>query len=457
MTRKTPPQKPRAAPSSLWFLMAVALVESGLALYQWRELLKVRSGGVATCALNETVNCATVWNSAFASSLHAFLGMPVAALGLVWGLTALGLMVWLFQRPDAGPLVLAVRLLAISGVLACFVFALDSLQSRAVCLTCLSTYGLSAVFGLGAFRLLPGAFSLSPDAVRSALRPLLAVVTPAFLLMLYPGLKTPSATVTALPPSPSAQVPVVPAGAPGPMSEEEGRVRDFFNQLSEGERQAVADSLEMYKASAFVDVTGFPVRARHGSMMAPTRMVEFTDMLCGHCAALSATVKELKRALPEGLLSIEARHYPLDSECNPSVLRTDGSGTRCLAAKAQICLEQAPDFWALREKLFESQASLTKDKVLELASSGSLSKDALVRCIESPSTASKLSEDIAYASRFGIQGTPLVILNGKKGTPVGAFLYAMAMSRSNVDSPVFQALPSARPPMAGEDHTGHAH
>ena len=436
--------------------MAVALVESGLALYQWRELLNVRSGGVATCALNETVNCATVWNSAFASSLHAFLGMPVAALGLVWGLTALGLLVWLYLRPDAGPLVLAVRLLALFGVLACIVFAFDSLRSRAVCLTCLSTYGLSAAFAFGAFRLLPGAFSPSPDAMRSALRPLLAVLTPIFLLMLYPGLKTPSATVTALP-SPSGLATVAPAQAPGPLSEEEGRVRDFFNQLSEGERQAVADSLEMYRASAFVDVTGFPVRARSGQMMAPTRMVEFTDMLCGHCAALSATVKELKRALPEGLLSIEARHYPLDSECNPSVLRTDGSGTRCLAAKAQICLEQAPDFWELREKLFAAQATLTKDKVLELASSGSLSKDALVRCIESPSTASKLSEDIAYASRFGIQGTPLVILNGKKGTPVGAFLYAMAMSRSNVDSPVFQALPRARPQMAGDEHAGHAH
>jgi serine/threonine-protein kinase len=210
----------------------------------------------------------------------------------------------------------------------------------------------------------------------------------------------------------------------------------------------------MYKEADTIDVSSFPIRARFGAMMAPTRMVEFTDMLCGHCAALASTVKELKKALPDGLLSIEARQYPLDGECNPQVMRTDGSGTRCMAAKAQICLENAPDFWDLREKLFEAQRTLTKDSVVSIASSGSVSKDALVRCIESPETRQKLADDIAYATRFDIQGTPLVLLNGKQGTPMGAFLYAMALSRADVNAPAFGTLPPAQPHAA---HDGHGH
>jgi serine/threonine-protein kinase len=234
------------------------------------------------------------------------------------------------------------------------------------------------------------------------------------------------------------------------MSQEQVQLVEFFNRLSPPERQALADSLAMYKEAESIDVSSFPVRARFGSMMAPTRMVEFTDMLCGHCAALANTVKELKRALPDGLLSIEARQYPLDGECNPQVMRTDGSGTRCMAAKAQICLENAPDFWELREKLFEAQRTLTKDSVLSIASSGSVSKETLLKCIDSEETARKLQDDIRYALSYQIEGTPLVLVNGKQGSPMGAFLYSIAMSRGDASSTVFASLP--KPSLAGDFH-----
>ncbi|MHB8876019.1 MAG: vitamin K epoxide reductase family protein, partial [Myxococcaceae bacterium] len=87
-SKSNDPVVPAIAPV---LLLVAALAESLLSLYQWMELVLVRSGGKAICALNATVNCTTVWNSSFASRIHGLLGVPIAALGLVWGLTAFGL------------------------------------------------------------------------------------------------------------------------------------------------------------------------------------------------------------------------------------------------------------------------------------------------------------------------------------------------------------------------------
>ena len=56
-------------------LMLSAALNAGLAMYQWFELITVRRGGSTVCSVNETVNCATVWNSPFASAVHDTLGM----------------------------------------------------------------------------------------------------------------------------------------------------------------------------------------------------------------------------------------------------------------------------------------------------------------------------------------------------------------------------------------------
>ena len=84
----TPSSPARPSNAALGVLLASGLATTGLAVYQWLELLVVRQGGKVACSVNETVNCATVWNSSFSSSIHDTLGMPVAALGVVWGVAA---------------------------------------------------------------------------------------------------------------------------------------------------------------------------------------------------------------------------------------------------------------------------------------------------------------------------------------------------------------------------------
>jgi serine/threonine-protein kinase len=159
-------------------------------------------------------------------------------------------------------------------------------------------------------------------------------------------------------------------------------------------------------------------------------------------------------------MSLEARQFPLDGACNPAIPRRgpDAPSVRCIAAKAQICLEGAPDFWKLREQMFAAQAVLDSERVLEIASSGSVSRMQLDACINSPATAAKLQEDSAYAMKHHISGTPLLVVNGRELPPVVPLLYALVMADGNPSAPAFNVLPPPRPLSAmNEDHAGHNH
>jgi serine/threonine-protein kinase len=454
MKKTTAAEKPQVMPIALLVLAVAAVAESLLALYQWSELLVVRSGGTAVCALSETVNCAKVWNSGLASRIHDTLGMPVAALGLVWGLTALGMTLFLMKRALAGAdvrvPVAAVRLVAAAGVLACVTFAAGSFRAGALCLTCLGTFALVLAFAVVAWRLLPAPVMPQGDELRSAVGWTVAVLLPVYLALMYPGLKTPRALTDRSLAGKLAQTQSAAPDAPAvAQSDVERAVQQFLSRLSWGEQQAVSDSLAAYKRSPRPDVSAFPVRERFGPADAPVKIVEFTDILCGHCRTLVETMKELKRVLPTGQISVEPRHFPLDSECNPGMRHSDGSKVRCLAAKVQICLEGKPDYARIQEEMFAAQEGLTVEKVLQIAATGSMSTQDLAACVDSPETAAKLTQDIQYAMLYRPRGTPIVLVNGREGTPIGSWLYAISMVGGNADSPAFANLPPPREPGTG--------
>ena len=101
----------------------------------------------------------------------------------------------------------------------------------------------------------------------------------------------------------------------------------------------------------------------------------------------------------------------------------------------------APDYWELREKLFAAQRTLTVDNVMSIAASGSVNRAQLEACVNSAETTRRLQEDIAYAMQHHIEGTPLVVVNGREVVPSVPFLYALAMAGGDVNAPAFRVLP----------------
>jgi len=413
----------KTSSNALSLMLVTALAESLLAVYQWMELLLVRSGGTATCAINETVNCATVWNSDFASRVHGLLGMPVAGLGLVWGLTAFGVSVVIARKliagDDAAGPIAAAKVWAALGALSCITFGVASVKLGAVCLTCLGTYALTIGFALPVLLLLPKPPSLTP-----ALGWLAAIAVPVFVVLLWPGSLTPKGTATPLKEASKT---------------DEAETMKYFASLPWAEAKATADARDAYLKAASPDASGYQTREVYGPANAPVKLVEFTDILCGHCRALIANLEQLKKAVPAANFSIEPRYFPLDSECNKKVTQSSGDGVRCLGAKAQICLEGNEKFWELRSELFENQQGLSKQKIYEIATKG-MPLDKLQACIDSKVTQARIDEDVAYAMLFELQGTPLVLLNGREAPPVPAFLYGMMLSKGDPKSKYFEKL-----------------
>jgi protein-disulfide isomerase/uncharacterized membrane protein len=427
-------------------LLVLGVAESALSLFQWSQLLTLRRGGTTVCGVSERINCETVWNSAFASTVHEVLRMPVAALGVVWGIVAVALsalyLVWRRNGYTVRPATNGLRLTAAAGVGASLVFAAASASSGALCPTCLATYALTLSFAVVAWRGLPGPVMPQTGEWGRALQWTGGFALAGYLALLMPGLQTPHA---------SAASETVAKMAP---AEDPASLEAYLRGLPPTEQQALANALAKYREDSPLPALA-PARRRHGPVDAPVKMVEWTDSRCPHCKSLVEVLALMKKRLPEGKLSLEARQFPLDAACNPAMppRASDGTGIRCVAAKGQICLEDAPDFWELREQLFEAQASLSPSKVMDILSSGSVSRSQLEACIASQETTRKLNEDVEYAKRHDLQGTPLVVVNGREAMAMPSFLYALIMADGNPDAPAFKVLPAPKAQaMQAHDH-----
>jgi serine/threonine-protein kinase len=146
--------------------------------------------------------------------------------------------------------------------------------------------------------------------------------------------------------------------------------------------------------------------------------------------------------LPVGSFALEPRQFPLDAECNPAVQMKSEDGVRCLAAQAMICLEK--DWLRFADALFENQRWLTTKKIYDFASPF-MARERLEACVSSPETQAKLQDDIAWAMQHDIQGTPLVLVNGREVPASVQLLYALILAEADPDHPAFAVLPPPQP------------
>jgi serine/threonine-protein kinase len=445
-----PPPAAAPSPTSLAALAALGMATSLWALFLWGELVLSRRAGTPFCALGAGTECTALWDSAFASAVHRLTGLPVAGWGLVWGLAAFVLplvaLVHTARRAAAPGFVSAIRLLAASGVVTVFMLLGVAAVERALCLGCLVSYFLVGSYAGIAL----GAWSRAgfPEPRRGAVLAL-AAAAGAFVLLLYPGLHTPrrsseagreAVASLARDAAPSAVPSASTAGGAGGSARDQ-KLRELVGSMRPDLRQTLSDSLQVYRSSPPLVLP--PARSLVGSPRAPVRITEFTDVLCDHCADLHETLEALRRSLPMGSFSVEPRQFPLDAECNP-LIRSRSDPVRCLAAKAKICLEDKKDAGAFTAALFQNQKGLKPDQVFSLAAPF-LPRAALEACVASPATQGRLAEDIDLASRTDPDGTPIVLVNGRRGTSFGPFLYAMVLTGGEAEHPAFAGLPPANP------------
>lgn len=432
---------PRVPTSALITLHVLAFVAGPWALYQWMELLVAQDGGTIACAISETLNCAEVWSMPLAKSVHRLSGLPLAGWGLVWAFVALvaplRLAMDLLQGRRAEPGIFGVRLVAAGGGLTSLGLLGLSVAKGVYCPTCLATYVIVLAYGLVAFfALRPQDAALEPV---SAVFPLAAAVTAGWLILLWPGLKTPvdAASETALTPGRVAG-----EGPTQPRSELESVVAE----LPPPGKAMLAEAIQSLRSEpATVDVKP---RRRHGPADAPILITDFSDLRCGHCRNLALALETLRERFGDRFAE-DARYFPLSARCNSEIpdALVDETGVRCLAAKVLLCLEDDPKYFELRRRLFEAQSELTREEVVRIAVDATEADEAAVTaCETSEAVQAKLQEDIDYAQRHNIRGTPLVLLNGRPVPAHPRILYALLLAGASPDHPAFAGLADMKSP-----------
>lgn len=434
-----------AAPAkSAWMLLSLALMAGALAVYQWLELETALAGGKLACSVSQTIDCAPVWSSSFARRVHGLTGLPVAGLGFVWSLTAAGLaggFASRLARGRAAPLLQrSLLLVGLAGVLSVVVLASVSYSLGVLCPTCLGTYILVVAFAALSLRLFE-AGSLMVWSKAAGIAVLAALVSyglafgPAMALdggqgRLPPKVEVPSAS------APTSAAPADPVTA-------------LIRGLSGEQRQIFADLLAQTRDAPIVPRGAHSLRFRSGPAapaVAPVEIVEWTDIKCGHCAEFSLTLKEILTRLPKDTLSVEPRQFPLAQECNAAMQRPDPTGASCSAALALICLEGNEQYFETQAHLFAEQDSLTPERIEEVVAPHLGGMAALKRCMGSAETKAKLADDVSFALERSIQGTPLVLMNGREVPAFGPFLHALFLARGDLKHPAFAALPPPRAP-----------
>lgn len=439
MSTATPPPSARAHTAVL-ILVGVALLAVILGIYQWNALYEMRtSGATPACAVSENIDCASVWNSPLAAMAHRYTGLPFAAWGVAWGLLLLISSFILMRRlrsaqPD-GDIVPALRLITGVGAILSVALLVYSLTIGVFCPTCVLFYVFVAIAVYIAFARLPSGAPQWNSALLHSGGWLLIV----FGLLLYPGLHTPKQDLATATLHKLGDVPVSTADlSADPLA-------NFIKSLSPEVQQVLSDARAIYRTAPYIESPVDKNRLLFGNPDAPVHLVDWVDIRCPHCRNLDEALTEIRAATPADSWSEEGRHFPLDSECNRNVHRSDGSGVACLGAKLLICLSGSPKGNTVRSALFDNQRNLTTSQIWQLAASDAEQRASMEKCVSSPQTAAALQRDVQLAVQYGIEGTPLVVINGRQAPAFPPFIYAMIIAAGDSNAAGFRLLPPPRP------------
>jgi protein-disulfide isomerase len=151
-----------------------------------------------------------------------------------------------------------------------------------------------------------------------------------------------------------------------------------------------------------IDISGSPAK---GAAKPVVTLVEWADFECPSCAAAAPLLKQLVERYPEQVRLV-FKHYPLSAHVHAEN-----------AARAAVAAHQQGKFWPLQQALFESQKSgLDEPSILKLAREAGLDMKGFEADIASESTADSVARDRKQADALGLEGTPMIYINGRHFT-----------------------------------------
>jgi protein-disulfide isomerase len=160
---------------------------------------------------------------------------------------------------------------------------------------------------------------------------------------------------------------------------------------------------------------------RIGNDSAKVVLQMFSDFECPHCKSTSENILSAISKIDSSQVLFVYRNFPLSNKCNKHV-GGEGRKYSCDLASASRCAGQQGKFWQFKEWAFSGIEMSASDKEKNFAPQGMMQKaqdlgvdvPSFKQCFESKVEYAKIQEDASLGQKLGLQGTPLLILNGKK-------------------------------------------
>jgi len=295
----------------------LGVIASSVSLYEYRNMQKQGLEEASFCAINETINCDIV----NASSYATLAGVPIAALGILFHLSIICLVLFaIFRKEDNVSHSLA-WIMSLFGVIWTARMAYASfVMLGALCLTC----GLQYIFNISLFIALTVAGGLLFKKVLSR-----KILPYAIMVGIIFGIGY------------AVALSAVPANA---ISK-----KDLTTVVSSHFRQSKYD----------ISPESLETAPMWGNPDAKVTMVEFSDFQCPFCRMAAFNIKPYLHEFRKDV-NLRFVNYPLDSTCN-KYMSGQMHPQSCLAAEAAYCASQKDKFWEYHEDVFKNQRKLSRE------------------------------------------------------------------------------------------------
>jgi len=139
---------------------------------------------------------------------------------------------------------------------------------------------------------------------------------------------------------------------------------------------------------------------------------EFSDYQCFQCAKTHLMLRRLVEKHPDTVRLVH-RHYPMDSDFNPTVVPDPfhiGSGKMALLA---IYAMTQNKFWQMNDALFQLARSRQSFNTRFLSEKTGIPSKELVAALSHPDIQKQLNHDILKGMKLRITGTPSFVIDGQ--------------------------------------------
>ncbi len=141
-----------------------------------------------------------------------------------------------------------------------------------------------------------------------------------------------------------------------------------------------------------------------GKADAKVEVIEFSDFQCPFCKKGEEIMKGLRKKYGDKI-KIAFKQFPLPFHNHAK-----------MAAEASLCAKDVggnEKFWSLHDVMFENQAKLDKNSLLDAAFKLGLDKKLFETCLTSGKFTAKVEADMEEGKKVGVKSTPTFFINGK--------------------------------------------